>query len=140
MSFQEQIILLQSFKRMRTTELNDGLHYDPTLPRPSWHPKISPYRFMVFSIPLCIGTAKPILAQRLSLCSLFLLGMRHAETRIRPNTFYGCSNRTVSTLYGICHWAKGCRSSAPNIYQMNVISSSTQGPSSPRTASLSQLL
>jgi hypothetical protein len=62
MSFQEQVILLQSFKRKRTTELNDEPHYDPTLPRPSWHPKISPYRFMVFSIPLCIGSAKAILS------------------------------------------------------------------------------
>jgi len=60
MSFQEQVILLQSFNRMRTTGLNDGLHYDPSLPRLSWHPKISPYRFMVFSIPLSIGTVKAV--------------------------------------------------------------------------------
>jgi len=62
MSFQEQVILLQSFNRMRTTGLNGGLHYDPTLPQLSWHPKISPYRFMVFSIPLSIGTAKAVLS------------------------------------------------------------------------------
>ena len=63
--------------------------------------------------------------------------MRHAETY--PNTFnYGCSNRIVSILYRI--WQQSCRSSAPNICQMNVmISSLTRGLSSPRTASLSQL-
>ena len=62
MTFQEQIILFQSFKRKRTTGLNDGLRYNPTLPRLSWHPKISPYRFMVFSIPLSIGTVKATLS------------------------------------------------------------------------------
>ena len=64
--FPEQVSHLQSFERKRTTDLNGGLHYDydPTLPRPSWHPKISPYRFMVFSIPLAIGTVKAVLSQR----------------------------------------------------------------------------
>jgi len=66
MSFQElQGIPRQSFKRTRTTDLNDeGLPYDPTLPRPSWHPKISPYRFIVFSIPLAIGTVKAVISQK----------------------------------------------------------------------------
>jgi len=62
MSFQQQVILLQLFKRMRTKDLNDGLHYNPTLPRPSWHPKISPYRFIVFWIPLTIGIVKAVLS------------------------------------------------------------------------------
>jgi hypothetical protein len=64
MSFQKQVFLLQSFGRTRTTDLNDGLNYDPTLPRPSWNPKISPYRFMVFSVPLAIGTVKAIISQK----------------------------------------------------------------------------
>jgi hypothetical protein len=64
MFFQEQVILLESFERTRTTDLNDGLHHDPTLPRLSWRPKISPYRFMVFSIPLAIGTVKAVLSYR----------------------------------------------------------------------------
>ena len=64
MFFQEQVILLESFEQMKTTDLNDGLHYDPTLPRLSWRPKISPYRFMVFSIPLVIGTVKAVLSYR----------------------------------------------------------------------------
>jgi hypothetical protein len=64
MSFQKQVPLLQSFKRTGTTDLNDGLHYDPILPRLSWHPKISPYRFMVFSIPLAIGTVKAVLSYK----------------------------------------------------------------------------
>ena len=64
MFFQEQIILLESFEQTRTTDLNGGLHYDPTLPRLSWRPKISPYRFMVFSIPLVIGTVKAVLSYR----------------------------------------------------------------------------
>ena len=69
MSCQEQVLLLQSSKRTKTTDLNDGLHYDPTLPRLqvslfSWFPKISPYRFMVFSIPLAFGTAKAVLGQK----------------------------------------------------------------------------
>jgi hypothetical protein len=64
MSFQQEVILHQFFRRKRTTDLNDGLHYDPTLPRPSWHPKISPYRFIVFSIPLAIGTVKAVLSYK----------------------------------------------------------------------------
>ena len=63
MSFQKQLgIFLQPFERTRTTDLENGLPYDPTLPRLSWHPKISPYRFMVFSIPLTIGTVKAVLS------------------------------------------------------------------------------
>jgi len=57
---------------------------------------------------------------------------RHAETF--PNTFHGCSNQIVSTLYGI--WQGSCRSSALNMCQLNVLN---LGPSSPRTASLSQM-
>ena len=64
MSFQEQVILLQSFKRKKTTDLNDGLPYNPTLPQLPWHPKISPYRFIVFSTPLAIGTVKAVLSQK----------------------------------------------------------------------------
>ena len=68
MSFQKQVPLLQSslqsFRRTRTTDFNDGLHYDPSLPRLSWYPKISPYRFMVFSIPLTIGTVKAVLSYK----------------------------------------------------------------------------
>ena len=78
MSFQKQGIPLKSFKRTRTrrrghrsqrmrhrtTDLENGLPHDPTLPRLSWHPKISPYRFMVFLIPLAIGTAKAVLSQK----------------------------------------------------------------------------
>jgi len=62
MSFQEQGIPLES-EPTNTTDPNDGLHYVPTLPRLSWHPKISPYRFMVFSIPLALGTVKAVLSQ-----------------------------------------------------------------------------
>jgi hypothetical protein len=59
MSFQKQGIPLQSSKSTKMTDLNDdGLPYSPTLPRLSWHPKISPYRFMVFLTPLSIGTVK----------------------------------------------------------------------------------
>jgi hypothetical protein len=61
---QEQAILLQFFERKRTRDLDDGHHYDPTLPRPSWHPKISPYRFIMFLIPLAIGTVKAVLSQK----------------------------------------------------------------------------
>ena len=46
------------------TDLNDGLPYDPTLPQPSWFPKISPYRFIAFSIPLAIGTVKAVISQK----------------------------------------------------------------------------
>jgi hypothetical protein len=62
--FPEQVSLLQSFERKRTTDLDDGLHYDPTRPQLSWFPKISPYRFIVFSIPLAIGTVKAVLSQK----------------------------------------------------------------------------
>jgi len=37
---------------------------DPGLPRLRWHPKISPYRLIVFSIPVGIGTAKAISSQK----------------------------------------------------------------------------
>ena len=60
--FQEQVILLEFFERKRIADLNDGLRHDPTLPRLSWHPKISPYRFMVFLTPLAIGTVKAVLS------------------------------------------------------------------------------
>jgi hypothetical protein len=56
-----------SFERTSTTDLNDGLPYDPTLPRLLWHPKISPYRFMVLSIPLAIGTVKAVFSHEGSL-------------------------------------------------------------------------
>jgi hypothetical protein len=66
--FPDQLGLLKSFERKRTTDFNDGLHYDPTLPRVgprlSWHPKISPFRFMVFLIPLVVGTVKAVLSQK----------------------------------------------------------------------------
>jgi len=62
-NIQEQTTLLQFFERKRTRDLNDG-HHDPTLPRPSWHPKISPYRFIMFSIPLAIGTVKAVSSQK----------------------------------------------------------------------------
>jgi hypothetical protein len=62
--FPEQVSLLQSFERKRTTDLDDGLHYDPTRPQLSWFPKISPYRFIVFLIPLAIGTVKAVLSQK----------------------------------------------------------------------------
>jgi hypothetical protein len=61
---EEGIGSVESFKPRKTTNLNNGLPYDPTLPQPSWHPKISPYRFMVFSIPLVIGTVKAVLSQK----------------------------------------------------------------------------
>ena len=64
MSFQQEVILHQFFKRKRTTDLNDGLHYDPTLPRPSWHPKMSPYRVIGFLSPLAIGTVKAVLSYK----------------------------------------------------------------------------
>lgn len=37
---------------------------EPTHPRLRWHPKVSPYRLIVFSIPAGIGTAKAILSQK----------------------------------------------------------------------------
>ena len=46
------------------TDLNDGLPYDPTLPQPRWHPKISPYRFAAFFTPLIIGTVRAVLSQK----------------------------------------------------------------------------
>ena len=64
MSFQQEVIFHQFFKRKRTTDLNDGLHYDPNLPRPSWHPKMSPYRVICFLSPLAIGTTKAVLSYR----------------------------------------------------------------------------
>jgi hypothetical protein len=70
MSSQKQGISLESLKPRKTTNLNDELPYDPTLPQPSWHPKISPYRFMVFSIPLVIGTVKAVLSQKGSVTTL----------------------------------------------------------------------
>jgi len=59
-----QAILLESFKPTKTTDLNHEPPYDPTLPRPRWYPKISPYRFIVFSTPLAIGTVKAVLSQK----------------------------------------------------------------------------
>ena len=56
--------LLESFKPTKTTDLNHEPPYDPTLPRPRWYPKISPYRFIVFSTPLAIGTVKAVLSQK----------------------------------------------------------------------------
>jgi hypothetical protein len=61
---EEQVNLLQFFERKRATDLNDRLPYDPALPRLPWYPKISPYRLMVFSIPLAIGTVKAVLSQK----------------------------------------------------------------------------
>ena len=54
----------EPFEPTKTTDLDDGLLHDPTFPRLSWHPKISPYRFIVFSIPLAIGTVKAALSQK----------------------------------------------------------------------------
>jgi len=48
-----------SYIRTKTTNLNDG-PYNPTLPQPQWHPKISPYRFISFLTPLVIGTVKAV--------------------------------------------------------------------------------
>ena len=62
--FQEKVSHLQFSERKGTTDFNGGLPYNRTLLRPSWHPKISPYRFMVFSIPLAIGTVKAVLSQK----------------------------------------------------------------------------
>ena len=62
MSLQQQGIPLESFGPTKSTDPNAGLPYDPTLPRLSWHPKISPYRFMVLSIPFAVGTVKAALS------------------------------------------------------------------------------
>jgi len=64
MSFQEQGHPFQSFEPTKTTEHNEELPYDPTIPRLSWHPKISPYRFIAFSIPLAIGTVSAVVSQK----------------------------------------------------------------------------
>ena len=50
----------------KTTDLNDGLPSSciPTSPRPSWFPKISPYRFIVFLFPLAVGTVKAVLSYK----------------------------------------------------------------------------
>ena len=50
-----------SHKATKTTDPNDGLPYDPTLPQRRWHPKISPYRITVFLTPLAIGTVEAVL-------------------------------------------------------------------------------
>ena len=62
-SFRKQSIPLQSFEPTKAADLDHGPSYDPTLSRLPWHPKISPYRFIVFLIPLAIGTVKAILSQ-----------------------------------------------------------------------------
>ena len=62
-SFQKQGIPLESFEPTKTADL-DNVPCDPTLPRPSWHPKISPYHFVVFSIPLVVGTVKAVLSYK----------------------------------------------------------------------------
>jgi len=63
-SFQKQAIPLQPFEPTKAADLNHEPPYDPTLPHLPWHPKISPYRFIVFLIPLSIGTVKAILSQK----------------------------------------------------------------------------
>ena len=63
-SSQKQGIPLESFEQTKRPDLNNGVPYDPTLPRPSWYPKISPYRLIVFSTPLAIGTAKSVLSHK----------------------------------------------------------------------------
>jgi hypothetical protein len=60
----EQDIPLQSLEPIKATDLNHESRYAPTLPRLRWHPKISPYRLIVFSVPLGIGTAKAISSQK----------------------------------------------------------------------------
>ena len=54
---------------LQSSELEDnatshGPPCDSTPPRLRWHPKISPYRLLVFSIPAGIGTAKAISSQK----------------------------------------------------------------------------
>jgi ABC-type proline/glycine betaine transport system permease subunit len=51
-----------SHELTKTSNLNDELPYDSTLPRPRWHPKISPYRFISFLTPLVTGTVKAALS------------------------------------------------------------------------------
>jgi hypothetical protein len=63
-AFQKQGIPLQSLEPTKTSDLNHEPLYESTPPRLSWHPKISPYRFIVFSIPLAVGTAKAISSQK----------------------------------------------------------------------------
>jgi len=63
-SSQKQDIPLQSFEPVKTKDLGRGPPHDPTLPRLSWHPKISPYRFILFLTPIAIGTAKAVSAQK----------------------------------------------------------------------------
>ena len=62
MSFQNQGTPLESFEPTKMTDINDGLTYDPTLYRRMWYPKLSPYRCMVFAVPLAIGTVKAVLS------------------------------------------------------------------------------
>ena len=59
-----QAILLESIEPTVPTDLNDGLPYDPTLPRLPWRPKISPYCFTIFLTPLIIGTVKAVSSQK----------------------------------------------------------------------------
>jgi hypothetical protein len=63
-AFQKQDISLQPLEPPKATDLNQQSHYDPTFPRLHWHPKISPYRLIFFSIPLGLGTAKAISSQK----------------------------------------------------------------------------
>jgi hypothetical protein len=65
MSFQKQGIFLESFERTGIMDINDELQaYDNLMNGLSWHPKISPYRFIMFLIPLAIGTVKAVLSQK----------------------------------------------------------------------------
>jgi len=57
--FQKQGIPLQTFEATKVTDVNQGF---PSQRR--WHPKISPYRLIVCSIPLGIGTVKAVLSQK----------------------------------------------------------------------------
>ena len=62
-----------SHEPTKTTDLNDGLPYDPTLPQCRWHPKISPYRFTVFLTPVAIGTVKAVLSLTESVTTLITI-------------------------------------------------------------------
>ena len=68
MSFQKRGIALESFKRTGTMDINEELQaYDNFIlfmNGLSWHPKISPYRFTMFLLPLVIGTVKAVLSQK----------------------------------------------------------------------------